>query len=88
MTITIRVAQTAGVTFNSQANSFPGFIRPRARGHRRSVHRVLVRARPRAQSIPANYAGGTVYAQYNVEPVRPGSDLGRHLVRHEYLGWH
>ena len=27
MTITITVAQTAGVSFNSQANSFPGWIR-------------------------------------------------------------
>jgi hypothetical protein len=63
MTITIRVAQTAGVAFNSQANSFPGGDLTQSAG---VVGGVIVYSYVLASgaSIPANYPGGTVYAQF------------------------
>jgi hypothetical protein len=63
MTITIRVAQTPGVTFNSQANSFPGGDLAQSSGSVGGsiVYSYVLTA---GSSIAANYSGGTVYAQF------------------------
>jgi len=64
MTITIRVAQTRGVTFNSQANSFPGGALTQSSkvGGGAIVYSYVLVA---GTSIPANYPNGVVYAQYS-----------------------
>jgi hypothetical protein len=64
MTVTIRVAQTRGVSFNSQANSFPGGSLTQSSsvsGGAIVYSYVLVAG----GSIPANYPGGVVFAQYS-----------------------
>ena len=63
LTVTIRVAQTGGVSFNSQANSFPGGSLTQNSGTAGGaiVYSYVLGA---GMSIPANYPGGTVYAQY------------------------
>jgi len=63
MSITIRVAQTPGVTFASQANSFPGGDLTQSWGVAGGaiVYSYVLAA---ATSIPANYPAGTVYAQF------------------------
>jgi hypothetical protein len=64
MTITIRVAQTPGVSFNSQANSFPGGTLTQSSGvvGGAIVYSYVLAA---GASIPANYPGGVVYAQFS-----------------------
>jgi hypothetical protein len=63
MTITIRVAQTGGIAFNSQANSFPGGDLTQSSGTAGGaiVYSFVLGA---GSSIPANYPVGTVYAQF------------------------
>ncbi len=63
MTITIRVAQTGGISFNSQANSFPGGDLTQSSGTAGGaiVYSFVLAA---GSSIPANYPVGTVYAQF------------------------
>ena len=63
LSITITVAQTAGVTFNSQANSYPGGIVTQTSsvaGGTITYSFVLAAG----QSIPAGYQSGVVYAQF------------------------
>ena len=64
MTITIKVAQTPGVTVNGQANSFPGgnLTQNSATGGGAIVFSWVLAA---GMSIPANYPNGVVYAQYS-----------------------
>jgi len=64
MTVTIKVAQTRGVTFNSQANSFPGgsLIQSSSAGGGVITYSYVLAV---GTSIPANYPGGVVYAQYS-----------------------
>jgi hypothetical protein len=64
MTIVIKVAQTAGLSFNSQGNSFPGGALTQSdstAGGFITYSFVLAAG----QTIPAGYSNGTVYAQYS-----------------------
>ena len=68
-TITVSVAQTPGVTFNSQANGFPGgALRQTWTTSGGTITYSFVLAA--GQTIPAGYASGVVYAQ-SVEPDPP-----------------
>jgi hypothetical protein len=62
MTIVIRVALTSGITFNSQANSYPGgyLIQSSASGGGYLTYTFTLSG----QAVPAGYPNGTVYAQY------------------------
>jgi len=64
MTITIKVARTRGVTFNGQANSFPGGTLVQSSG---VVGGAIVYSfvLGTGSSIPANYLNGVAYAQYS-----------------------
>ena len=61
--ITIRVRKTKGVTFNSQANSYPGgaLTQRWTVSGGVIVYSFVLGAR---EQIPAGYASGVVYAQY------------------------
>jgi len=63
MTITINVAQTTGVTFNSQSNSFPGGALNQTSTISGGVitYSYVLGV---GQVIPAGYANGIVYAQF------------------------
>ncbi len=63
MTIVIRVAQTPGISFNSQGNSYPGGYLAQSSGVTEGFLTYTFRLAP-AQSIPGKYPSGTVYAQY------------------------
>jgi hypothetical protein len=64
LTITISVAETTGVTHNSQSNSFPGGDLTQSSRTSGGVisYTFVLKAR---KSIPAGYSNGTVYAQFN-----------------------
>jgi hypothetical protein len=63
MSITINVALTAGVTFNSQANSFPGgyLNQTSTTSGGTLIYSYVLGA---GQVIPAGYSNGVVYAQF------------------------
>ncbi len=62
LTITINVAQTAGVTFNSQANGFPGgALRQTSTTSGGTTYSFVLAA---GQTIPAGYPSGIVHAQF------------------------
>ncbi len=64
MTIVIKVAQTSGISFNSQSNGFPGGYLTQSSSTAGGVitYSFVLAA---GQVIPAGYANGTVYAQYS-----------------------
>lgn len=64
LTITITVARTAGVSYNSQGNSYPGgTINQHASTSRNTITYTFVLASH--QTIAAGYSGGSVYAQFS-----------------------
>ena len=64
MTVTIKVAQTPGITINGQANSFPGGSLTQSSGAGGGVI-TFSYVLATGASIPANYPNGVVYAQYS-----------------------
>jgi hypothetical protein len=63
LTIKINVAQTAGITFNSQSNGFPGgtVVQSSTTSGGIITYSFVLTA---GQTITAGYQSGTVYAQY------------------------
>jgi hypothetical protein len=63
MSVVITVAHTTGVSFSSQANSFPtGFLIQSTTTSARSITYTYVLTT--GDSIPAKYPSGVIYAQY------------------------
>jgi hypothetical protein len=63
MVVIIRVAQTTGVTYNSQANSFPGGALASSNSTS-GGYVTYTYTLNSGQTIPANYSNGEVYAQW------------------------